>query len=275
MAPFQNVPGRRLRPTLPYPLRFRFRLRFGSDTRARSGKMGRRRALFPTSHDHHPFDSQEERQAGRERDSSRVPTPRAENVPLVGDRRGPQENEENARVRARARVEGGRRGRGEEGSPRGAAETWAAPCRPNGGVGMQNMARQKWCYNYPNPASVVTVHDSSGGGGGGGTAGQDGQGTHPDNRPRYTRLLLRLMRCSASMDGSIPGKRPRGQSGPVRLALPCPIPRSDRGLRWPPELCLRSSGPKQNVMSSPREDVQMPLPPKIPSPLSRAGRVPI
>jgi len=38
----------------------------------------------------------------------------------------------------------------------------------------------------PNPASVVTVHDSSGGGGGG-TAGQDGQGTHPDNRPRYTR----------------------------------------------------------------------------------------
>ena len=134
MAPFQNVPGRRLRPTLPYPLRFRFRLRFGSDTRARSGKVGRRRALFPTSHDHHPFDSQEERQAGRDRDSSRVPTPRAENVPcachdpargaadgqwsVIGG--GPKRTRKmRVCVRVRAWREGGRRGRGEEGSPRG------------------------------------------------------------------------------------------------------------------------------------------------------------
>lgn len=84
MAPFQNVPGRRLRPTLPYPLRFRFRFRSGSDPRARSrGEVKGAGVLFPTSHDHHPFDSQEERQAGRDRDSSRVPTPRAENVPCA------------------------------------------------------------------------------------------------------------------------------------------------------------------------------------------------
>ncbi|KAK4094265.1 hypothetical protein Purlil1_1756 [Purpureocillium lilacinum] len=275
MAPFQNVPGRRLRPTLPYPLRFRFRFRSGSDPRARSrGEVKGAGALFPTSHDHHPFDSQEERQAGRDRDSSRVPTPRAENVPcachdpargaadgqwsVIGG--GPQENEENARVRARARVEGGggggareRRGGEPEGGGRDMDCSVSSERRVRGAATLKDTTDDLRC-DY---VQDIPAEPSERGHGArqylaaaAAAARQDKTGkartqitahvTRDVSRQRPCQpciasyictVLLRLMRCSASMDGSIPGKRPRGQSGPVRLALPCPIPRSDHGLR--------------------------------------------